>query len=961
MSTLCLLQNLMIGLLFGAAPLTEVSEVTDIISDQKEIQRSSFDSLINEVEAIIESDPSQAFDMLITITLPEGLDSSRLSNYYQTLGWNFNLLGNMDTARQLVEYARELAVLDDSLSQFGLLKNLADIEMHAAQYASALDYYQQAMTYLDTTEQVGHYVLALNTVGHINRRLQKYEESRVILGRAYALSQLHPVSSALKLSVLNELTNLYYFLGEYEKVREMDIQLVDMCRQSGNKRQLTFSLNNLGEDYQIAKDYSRAINCYTESLAIAKSLKSSNLLISPFLGLAEAHSRVGDINSSDQYLDSCFSLVQKGSLDDRRKFYQISINVYSGRKDYLRAYESYKNYISVRDSIFDRQTVDKISELETKYQTDQKEAQNKHLTAQATLQEKIITLQRIWIAVVVIFLVIVIVLLYFQFRTLRLVQQQKQQISEQSFRLKALDQYKSRFFANISHDLRSPLLLMRGYLQKIRDSDSYLNESASQSLHKLEDVNDKLTNLTDEIRDLILLEENRLVLSYQKVHLNEYLLRIVALFHSAAHVKKVQLDFIDHTDSNEIVHLDPQQFEKVIYNLLTNALKFTSAGDVVTMSLAKSNHNQLQIAVSDTGEGIALEKIKYVFDRFYQASDEVRAMGEGLGIGLSLVVELVELHEASIKVESELGLGTTFPIDLPRNLDKPITEAPADQQTLRVRKSLAELSEGNISLDISENTKRRKNQQTILVVDDHPEIRTYIKELIDDEYIVRLASNGKEALDVLTHYKVDLILTDLMMPVMNGHELIDAVRFNDCLNAIPLLVVSARTTGDDLIKVLEHGVNDFVAKPFDAAELKLRIRNALTNRAVPEGKVWDEISKNNNYLSEVERDVVSRVNQLILDRVDDSSFTVQDISDELKASQRTTYRLIKDLTGQSPKEYIRLVKFQFAADLMKKNRVRSVSEAAQAIGLLNTTHFSVQFEKVMGIHPNQLLKKVPQV
>lgn len=534
---------------------------------------------------------------------------------------------------------------------------------------------------------------------------------------------------------------------------------------------------------------------------------------------------------------------------------------------------------------------------------------------------------------------------------------QRDEISSQAEKLSRLDKFKSRFFANVSHDLRTPLTLIKGHIFQLKSEENYLNTQSLESLAILEKNSDKLVQLTDEIKDIILLEDEKLTLHYQKVQIEDHLQTLVNLFDSSANLKGIDLRFTSAMKERLSMNLDPLQFEKIIYNLLSNALKFTPKGGYIEVALSAEGENVL-ISVSDNGAGISSENVEYIFTRYYQASENIHYSKEGVGIGLALVLELVKLHEGNIRVESELGKGARFEIVLPFNLDKITAEESPEEVFELTKKGLLldkePAGEPYHSIEQKE-LPQKEGLKTILIVDDHPDIRNYIRTLLEDSFNILQAGDGKAALTVLKQEKVDLVITDLMMPWLDGHGLIEEMNKEERFKNIPVLVVSARTAAEDKIKVLEKGVNDFIAKPFLPDELKLRVINAIEKQQTG-GNVWDALAKDKKKFNAIEKNVINRINDLIISRIDDPKLSVQHIADELIYSRRNAFNIVKELTKMSPKDYIKQVRFKYAMDLLKKKKVSSVTEAAQAIGMTNTTYFSRQFEAIMKVHPSELLK-----
>lgn len=853
-----------------------------------------------------------------------------------------------DSAVHYFEISYDYAVLlGDEVEIATGLSNRSMASMRAENFSAALDLAFELIEFLkgvkEESTRMGFYFYAYNSIIDIFLVIEEYEKAL-----SYA-EKAREVVSGSDLGVL--LCNMAYAnveLGRYDSAYLQAKAALDLIDQSP-----IFKIGSLYIAGRSAFEIGLSIEAkkyLTESLRLSTEVNDFYYSVLTASQLGEIALDEKAYEESKVHFQFAIEASEKsGARSERLKALYGLYVLYKALGQFGTSLYYHELHTSLKDSVINEKKIYQLSELETKYETEKKESENKLLTQQAVLKEQTIAQQRLWIVLVVVFLLVVAILLFIQYKSRLTLKKQKIKIESQSNKLQALDQFKSRFFANVSHDLRTPLMLIQGNVQKIENSDSYLDEQSQRSLEKLNIQTKKLTHLTDEIRDLILLEDNRLRLIYQRVTMSDYLQRLIANFHSIAELKQISLNYEDRIGDEAIIHLDTEQFEKVIYNLISNALKFTDPRGEIILILEQKQSDQVQIKVQDNGAGISEDKVQYIFNRFYQATEAINAEDEGIGIGLSLVMEIVQLHGGEIEVESVLGEGTTFIVNLPLNLDKAVSTSKATDS--KPAQLYFEEEPFLASQDIRENEKVKANASTILVVDDHPEIREYIKELIDDEYIIRMASDGREALELLQKGKIDLVITDLMMPWMDGYELIDSMKSDEQFKLIPTMVVSARATGEDLMKVLESGVNQFITKPFEPKELKQRIRNALIQKNAV-SNLWDEISSDKKKLSEVEQNMISRINTLVLDRIDDSNFSVEDIAELMATSPRNALNLMRKLTDKNPKDYITNIRFQYANDLMMKKKVKSVSEAAQSIGLVNVTHFSKQFEKAMGIQPS---------
>ena len=445
--------------------------------------------------------------------------------------------------------------------------------------------------------------------------------------------------------------------------------------------------------------------------------------------------------------------------------------------------------------------------------------------------------------------------------------------------------------------------------------------------------------------DLTRLEEGKIKLELQHVKIVPYLRLLTKMFSSAADIKSIELKFINQADDESVLQIDPHQFEKIIYNLLSNAIKFTPENGMVDVQLiAESAY--IQIVISDSGPGIPEESLELIFERYYQSSTQNTSQ-TGVGIGLALVKELVELHGGSIHVNSE-KTGSTFTIKLPFKKSDWISKAIIPERSLDVvtRNSLwVDLQEEKERIQIPGIISNSENAKTILIVEDHKELRTYLQSILSTDFRVFLASNGAHALDILQSEIIDLIITDLMMPYMDGFEFVDHLKRDKDLKKIPVVVVSARTDQKEKLDLIAQGAEDVISKPFDKEELLLKITN-ITSRAWDSSEAFAHLY--NDTAEVFEKSIMQRLEALIIKRIDDPHLSVLDLADEMAASERKVYRMIKKISGLTPYELIKEVRWQYLENYLKNNRVRTATEAAQLIGMSNVSSFSSQYEKRFG-------------
>ena len=855
-------------------------------------------------------------------------------------------------------------------------------------------------------------IQSINYVGVAYRNLSNFSKAFEKYLEALRLSEERGDTEQKGYSLIN-LGNLYLYQTNFQGAIRYFIQALDQAQALANKRMVAYCFLNLGRSYKGIAEYGQAelyfkqaidirreqedlygqlaveidlaevymlrgeteksLKYYQELIERIKASENPRLLAVAYNNVARIHLTRGQISLAESNALQAIEITRKvNSRYEEKSVLENLSMIYSGGGNYKKAFEYHVRFAELNQQLFSEENIRRIEQMKNQYEMEQQETENEFLRQQWELNQKIIDRQRIIIFLailgVVLFLVVTIISIRAFLLKKRLsneiklqkdeIEKDKELIENQSQKLQELDTAKSRFFANVSHDLRTPLSLIMGNLELVKDHDEIiLPAEAAKNLEIALKNCKRLLYLTDEINDLTKLEEGKIMLSRETVRLGSYLKMLTEMFTGTAEYKGIRLEFVNRLKKEDAVFIDPRQFEKIFYNLISNAIRHTPQNERITIETYAEDGN-VHVIVADTGEGISSESLPYVFDRFYQSKSNGFRTREGLGIGLALVKELVDLHEGQISVESTLGLGTSFRMVFPK-ADHPGESAALHDEFNYVseRKQLFDELDREESAGVS-IPRQVIEQDTILLVDDHPEIRYHIRQILEDEFHVIEAAHGIEALEILKRNTISLIITDLMMPWMDGFEFIEALNKSDDLNRIPVLVVSARITSEDQERVLDYGINDYLKKPFQKKELILRITNLLQQKQKwqhPEHHGFTEVfdKKHNDRL---EKDILANLEQLVMDRIDDENLSVYMLADALAASERQVYRLVKKITGLTPYEYVTEIRMKYVEYLIRKGKVKNASEAARSIGLKNVTTFSRQFEKKFGVRPSELLK-----
>jgi len=549
----------------------------------------------------------------------------------------------------------------------------------------------------------------------------------------------------------------------------------------------------------------------------------------------------------------------------------------------------------------------------------------------------------------------------------------------QSEKLKEMDRMKSRFFANISHEFRTPLTLILGPLEKLRSKIA--DPDSEQDLNMMQRNASRLQNLINQLLNLSKLESGKMKLQAREENIVALVNGYTQSFESLAKQKKIDFN-IKSTEEDIKLFVDKDKIEKILYNLLSNAFKFTVEGGRIEVEItpldppsrgdkAESQISPLEggrgvkITISDTGLGIPSEKLEHIFDRFYQADDTYTKDQEGTGIGLALTKELVELHHGKIKVESQLGKGTIFSFFLPMGkehlkqeevVEPASAEASADKSVDREDppEQIIELQD-QVTLSDDE-TEKDDAIPLLLIVEDNDDLRAYIHSYLTNDYRIIEAIDGEMGLIKGVEKIPDLVISDVMMPKMDGIELCRKLKTDERTSHIPIILLTARASMESRIEGLETGADDFLTKPFDPDELQVRIKNLIKQREkLKEGYLnqfkLSEDKEKERILS-MDDQFLLKAKSMVEQHLSDSEFNVESCAKELAMSRVQLHRKLHALLNQSSSEFIRTIRLNKAA-IMLRNKSANVSEICYDVGFTNPAYFSSCFRKKFGQIPTE--------
>jgi signal transduction histidine kinase/ligand-binding sensor domain-containing protein/DNA-binding response OmpR family regulator len=543
---------------------------------------------------------------------------------------------------------------------------------------------------------------------------------------------------------------------------------------------------------------------------------------------------------------------------------------------------------------------------------------------------------------------------------------------------KEVDEMKSRFFANISHEFRTPLTLILGPLQKFlsttKDTESKRDVLTMQKNAR------RLQQLIDQLLDLSKIEAGRMPLQAQPDDIVQRIREWTASFVSLAESRNITLD-LNFPEKFVIVYFDPEKLEKITYNLLGNAFKFTPEGGKVTVAVdippsreqaKRSASRFIQVTVADSGVGFAPENVDHIFDRFYSTNEAMTDEQSSTGIGLALTKEFVEVHHGEIKVSSEVGQGTRFTVLLPLGKDhlKPeeIVDIPQkmDPELTPLIPPLVRGDERGVEItptesdyqELADGQSTTKSAPALLIVEDNPDMRRFLHNCLAQNFVIVEAENGKSGYETARKKMPDLIVSDVMMPEMDGFEFCQKIKTDERTSHIPVILLTARASGESKIEGLETGADDYLTKPFDARELRVRVKNLIDQRSRLRERFRREllIQPSEVTVTSMDEAFLKKVIAAVEVHIDDATFETDDLARESAVSRRHLNRKLRALTGQSVREFIRTIRIKRAAQLLQQ-QAGSVTQIAYDVGFQSLGHFAKAFRKQFGVAPSEYGQK----
>ena len=867
---------------------------------------------------------------------------SGLIESYIGEGSALSSLQRLDEADSIVFLGIELARKSplDSISMTQFYTILSNTAYFRNNYEKSIEFDRKGLEY--NASDLRKRARSFLNIGTTYDLLGNYEKSGEYYNKALEAATAGKEKRMIAL-VQSEMGLLKVNLKEFVEARKLLELSLTHFEAVNDKIMMAHTQQYLAKVHVELGEFDQAISKYKKALSIAKEINSRSTEAHSTYQLALAYYKKKDYSNAEKYFleaKSKFDALEESNMQTW-VLSRLS-DLYASTNNYQKAFE-YLQVVKARDdSLLSATSAKNIAEMEEKYQNEQKQQEIELLSAENEISSLKIQKQqnlRNYLILAAVLLLVIIGVVYNRYQ-LKI---------KANTKLRELDHLKTNFFTNISHEFRTPLTLILSPLQELMDKKNDKDTANSLSIiHRNAKV---LTNLTNQLLDLSKLEAGKLNLQVQEGDFKSFLKVVCASFDSLAAAQNIE--FVRNLDDTpELAYFDKDKVQKILNNLLSNAFKFTSKEGKVVIS-TRSTYKEVFIAVEDSGPGISVEEQNLVFKRFHQNQNNATYTA-GTGVGLTLSKELAILHHGDISLTSEEGIGSTFTFHFPI---KKTAYVPIEIEKTQDEKVLV-TAIPKTSVIEDDTVEGSLSDKIVLIVEDNPDLSNHMRSLLKDEYTVKQSANGRLGIDDAQEIIPDIIVSDLMMPEVDGVELSNTLKSNEKTSHIPIILLTAKADRNTKLDSLKTGADDFLTKPFDNEEFKVRIQNLVGQREKLKAKYEQtlRLSPSKIKVQSPDETFIKRALEIVDDNLSNSEFTVEAFQKEMGMSRMQLHRKLKALTNFSASEFTRDIRLQRAADLLSNNDL-NVNEVAYSCGFNSPSYFAQVYKQKFGLSPSDVQVK----
>lgn len=885
-----------------------------------------------------------------------GIDSLiRLQAHLEREG---DILGSIVALRVLGDKLRKESAFDDALTMHSEALRQAEAIQDTLEWVQALndvgtdyrrmgildiaqEYHYQAWSLCKVTTDTSFVAIknqakSLNGLGNIYLSLGNYERADSALRKALVVEQRLGSMVGVAINYAN-LGSLFEHRGEIDSAWVYYRYSMEANQKAGSTLGIALSHSNFGSLYEQAHQYEQAAREYEAGYQLMQDSKDEWHKLNLLVALASVHNATRDDEQMLQYLDQARETAVKIQDNEHlADIYTLYYKYYKRHGDWQAALTSYEQATEMRQSFLD---MDKLNRMQNTSLNIERNIQNKKMNeAKVTLEHERAKrhLDNVYFVVIALLLLGSLSFLFY----LQRIQHRNHE------KLKKTTSMRETFFTNITHEFRTPLTIILGLSQDLQQEES------EQVIERAESIEQQGRGLLTLINQLLDISKIKSSIGDPRTcwgNVTAHIAMIVDSYRNYAYSRDIELTY--HPQDQVEMSFVPDYVNKVFNNLLSNAFKFTPPQGKISINLWRAD-DSVYVDLADTGQGMAQETVEHAFDPFYQAEGDSKHIGTG--IGLALVKQIVQASQGQISIESKLGEGTTFHIIVPIINDQTV---PHHALSMATNTPLLP----HLEAELQDSEPEQDETCRLLIVEDNHDIASYIGSQFEDHYSVSYATNGEEGFRRAIELVPDIIITDLMMPGVNGLDLCRQIRSNEIVNHIPIIVITAKVSEEERIKGIAAGADAYITKPFNTTELRMQVERLLDSRKtlrqkfaqiVVKGQEEDEPRTNN--LEEDDITFLTKVAALVNQQISQNKNTnVEEIAASFYMSSRQLHRKMKALTGYAPSAYILRLKIRKACELMDQDSEMSLTDVAYQSGFDTYSNFSRSFKSVCEISPSK--------
>lgn len=858
-------------------------------------------------------------------------DDSLVLNAYSNLSiFHFQASGGSDSTIKYLEISEEWAKkLGENSYLIKTYEILGAVYSMRSDLDKGIENFDKALKIAEKEKDSMRMAALYSNIGNAYIDLD-VANSREFFMKALELYQLLKVDEQDLVVIYRNLSESYS--DDKKKQREYVKLAIEIAERNDMKYEMADIYMVKGT--QLYGNPREQIVWYEKSLQISREIGFTANIQAVLLYLIGIKEELEEYQDAVRYLEEFDAEFDYKTFDpENKKFYlDLSSRVCAKTGRFEQAFLHAREFGKISDSLQDLEISDQFAEYNKKFALEQKNAKIARQKLEIAKESR--NRNRIIFGGVIAFLLAVGVYQWYIFR-----QRRRKENAEVALRKEQeFNELRTRFLENIAHEIRTPLTMINGYLNiALEEKDN------RKSIEKALESSQKVFSNANEILDLLKFEKGMLALNPTRVRLNGFIKRVFYSFESLAVVKEVELSFQTNISNDLYGGIDEDRVEKILNNLISNAIKYSSAKQVVLMS-ARLSDRELMIEVRDEGPGIHTDEQSRIFERFYQSQKHPNV--GGVGVGLSLARDFAKSMNGTLTLRSEEGEGSSFFLKLPIEA----IELAEEIETIEEKLAIKEASEIDVEF-------LKEERPRLLVVEDNVEMSEFLQEILREEYQCKVAFDGIGALQLVQKESFDLIISDVMMPQMGGFELREKILKIDKVHSTPFIFLTAKALMEDKLRGFDLGVDDYITKPFDRIELLSRIRVLLENKSERESRLKDHLEFMEGSEGNAEEVLIQKIRKSILERISDADFKVAQLAEEVGYSQRQLSRIVQKHIGLTPVQYMLEIRLQKAYRSLMEKEFMTVSELRYSIGIESASYFNRKFKERFGILPSQLLKE----